>query len=51
MFRYVKLVSKLCKRYRRHIEDSRANAANKEDLDNFKRDVVNALKKKSKSAS
>jgi len=42
---YINLVSKLTKRYLRHAEDSRDNAANKEHLEKFKREVVSNLKK------
>ena len=43
--RYIKLMSRLTKRYLRHVEDSSANAATREHLDNLKRDVTNALKR------
>ena len=43
--RYIKLMSRLTKRYLRHVEDSSANAATREHLDNLKRDVSNALKR------
>ena len=43
--RYIKLMSRLTKRYLRHLEDSSANAATREHLDNLKRDVTNALKR------
>ena len=36
-------MSRLLKRYLRNLEDSSDSAANKEHLDNFKRDLVNAL--------
>ena len=38
-------MSRLTQRYLRNMEDSSDNAANKEHLDNFKRDVVNALRR------
>ena len=43
--RYIKLMSRLTKRYLRHVEDSSANAATREHLENLKRDVSNALKR------
>ena len=43
--RYIKMVSKLSKRYLRHAEDSKDNAANKEHLEKFKREVISGVKK------
>ena len=43
--RYIKLVSKLSKRFLRQAEDSHDNAANKEHLDNFKREVISNLRR------
>ena len=45
LVRYIKLMSRLTKRHLRHLEDSSANAATREHLDNLKRDVTNALKR------
>ena len=44
LIRYKKLVSELTERYLRDLEDSSANMANKEDLENFRNSVMNVIK-------
>ena len=44
LVRYRKLVSELTERYLRDMEDSSANMANKEDLENFRNSVMNVIK-------
>ena len=39
-------MGRLTKRYLRNLEDGSEGAANKEHLDNFKRDLVNALRRR-----
>eukprot|EP00092_Neocalanus_flemingeri_P006843 GFUD01007388.1.p1 GENE.GFUD01007388.1~~GFUD01007388.1.p1 ORF type:complete len:851 (-),score=173.68 GFUD01007388.1:141-2651(-) len=47
--KYVNLVSRLSRRYLRHVEDSDANDATREDLENAKRNILNHLKRQEKS--
>ena len=42
-FRYIKLICSLCQRYLQKVEDMDSNIAYKEDLENFRRDILNSV--------